>query len=86
MLEPANIQRELISLYKNTDIVCFASPVYTWNMTALMKTFVDCLAPLKSPLLVENQGDFDLKDTEKKSTKFIVIANAGFQARITLVQ
>ncbi len=68
----------LIDKYLDSDIVCFASPVYTWNMTALMKNFVDRLAPLKSPILSEKNGDYDLEDTEKKTVKFMVIANAGF--------
>ncbi len=69
---------ELIEKYKNADIVCFATPVYTWNMTALLKNFIDRLAPLKSPLLVRAHGNFDLKDTETKNTLFVAMANAGF--------
>lgn len=69
---------ELLEEYKSSDIVCFATPVFTWNMTAILKDFVDRLAPLKSPLLVENNGQYDLKDSEIKRASFIVIANAGF--------
>lgn len=68
----------LLPKYTKADIVCFATPVYTWNMTAALKNFIDRLAPLKSPLLVESGGAYDLKDTEKKTAKFVVIANAGF--------
>ena len=69
---------QLLKYYNESDIVCFATPIYTWNMTALLKNFVDRLVPLKSPLLIENQGNFDLQDSKIKNQKFIVLSNCGF--------
>ncbi len=69
---------ELLQKYNESDIVCFGTPVFTWNMTANLKDFVDRLAPLKSPKVKEDNGNFDLKDTKDKTQKFVVLANCGF--------
>ena len=69
---------ELLDKYNAADVVCFASPIYTWNMTAAIKNFVDRLVPLKSPLIVNSGGNFDLADSKPKTQQFVVISNCGF--------
>lgn len=69
---------ELLQAYQTSDIVCFATPVYTWNMTAALKNFVDRLTPLKSPLVIQRKEGFDLADTVRRTQSFVVISNCGF--------
>ncbi|MCQ4935996.1 flavodoxin family protein [Anaerotignum propionicum] len=69
---------ELLVKYNSADVVCFASPVYTWNMTAALKNFADRLVPLKSPLIVNSDENFDLVDSNPKTQQFMVISNCGF--------
>jgi len=69
---------ELLDKYNSADMVCFASPVYTWNITATLKNFVDRLIPLKSPLIVNSGENFDLVDSKSKTQQFMVISNCGF--------
>lgn len=69
---------ELLDKYNAADVVCFASPVYTWNMTAALKNFIDRLVPLKSPLIINSGENFDLVNSRPKTQQFVVISNCGF--------
>lgn len=48
------------------------------SLPALLKNFVDRLAPLKSPKVREKNGMFNLQDAEVRHQKFVVISNCGF--------
>ena len=69
---------ELLRAYLAADVVCLGSPVYTWNMTALLKNFADRLVALKSPSVMEQNGNFDMADAQPRPQKFVAIANCGF--------
>ncbi len=72
------IWRSCCKNIRNPILCASPPPVYTWNMTALLKNFVDRLAPLKSPKIKEENGNFDLQDSEAKTQKFIILSNCGF--------
>lgn len=68
---------ELLEIYKKSDIVCYATPIYLWNMTACLKQFLDRMIPLKSPTVVQNGDRCDMADSGKLP-KTIIFSNAGF--------
>ncbi len=70
--------QELLEAYITSDLVCFATPVYSWTLTACLKNFIDRLIPLKSPRVIEDHGNFDMQNSRRKNPDVMVIANAGF--------
>lgn len=67
----------LMEKYRSSDVVVYGTPVYTHDMTAYLKNFVDRLIPNLSPLLVTNGGSFDL-EKNFKSPQIVAISNCGF--------
>lgn len=68
----------LLQIYLSSDIVCFATPVYLWNMTAHLKNFLDRLIPIKRPTVVVNNENYDMANNQIDLPEIVIISNAGF--------
>jgi len=70
---------ELLNAYSRSDVVIFASPLYTDNVTGLMKTFFDRLIAIGDPHWgTDENGECVHRARYAKPTKLIVIMNAGY--------
>lgn len=71
----------LMKKYRDADLVIFSSPLYIFNVTGIMKTFMDRLLPLMKPyMLMDQRGQILHPDRfpEKGEQGFIVFSAAGF--------
>ena len=68
----------LLPKFMNSDIAVFACPVYFDNVPALMKNFIDRLAPVLLPHFEEDsKGEYRHAKRYGKYPKIVVISNAG---------
>lgn len=68
----------LLPKFMNSDIVVFACPVYFDNVPAVMKNFIDRLAPVLLPHFEEDiKGEYRHSKRYGKYPKIVVISNAG---------
>ncbi|VAY87379.1 Iron-sulfur flavoprotein [hydrothermal vent metagenome] len=52
-----DIMTELREKYRSADLVVFASPLYIFNVTGIMKNFMDRLLPLLKPYMLLDKDD-----------------------------
>ncbi len=67
--------------YREADLVIFASPLYIFNVTGIMKTFMDRLLPIMKPYMLTNENGDTLhpdRFPEKGEQGFVVFSAAGF--------
>ena len=67
--------------YREADLVIFSSPLYIFNVTGIMKTFMDRLLPVLQPyMLLNDNGSIMHPDRypEKGEQGFLVFSAAGF--------
>jgi len=77
-----DVMTELRHKYRSADLVVFASPLYIFNVTGIMKTFMDRLLPILKPymLLDESDGHITHPDRypELGEQGFVVFSASGF--------
>jgi multimeric flavodoxin WrbA/putative sterol carrier protein len=69
---------ELLNKVKNCDILVYATPLYNYNMTALMKAFQERLLPLLDPHLVKKDGIYHHPQRFNVHRKMVLISTCGF--------
>jgi len=69
---------DLLLRFMDSDIVVFACPVYFDNVPAVMKNFIDRLAPVLLPHFEEDEnGEYRHAKRYEKYPKMVAISNAG---------
>ncbi|MCY6369376.1 NAD(P)H-dependent oxidoreductase [Clostridium ganghwense] len=70
-----NLLQKLI----DSDLVIWATPVYHYGMTSILKTFVERTLPLAEPFIVKEDGEYVHPIRYKRiKSKNIIISNCGF--------
>lgn len=68
--------------YIEADIIIYATPLYYYGMTSILKKVIDRLLPLNKPYMVKEGNDYTHPPRyEEKSHKHILISTCGFPER-----
>ncbi|QSX05723.1 flavodoxin family protein [Sedimentibacter sp. zth1] len=69
----------LLQQYEDADLVIWATPLYHYGMTSILKTFVERTLPVNKPYIIKNEGKFTHPQRcEISRKKNILISNCGF--------
>jgi multimeric flavodoxin WrbA len=69
---------ELLTKVRECDIIVYATPLYNYNVTALLKAFQERMLPLADPHLVKEGGSYRHPARYEHSRKMVLISNCGF--------
>jgi len=74
---------DLLEKIYEGDILVFATPLYIYTVSGLMKDFMDRMLPTAQPYILERGGHFihPPRRQEARTGKFVLISNAGFPER-----
>lgn len=73
----------LLEKLREADMVVYATPLYTYTVSGLMKDFMDRMIPLIQPYIVQRGHHFIHPPRYPRATptKYVLISNAGFPQR-----
>jgi putative sterol carrier protein/putative NADPH-quinone reductase len=74
---------ELLEKMRQADMMVFATPLYIYTVSGLMKDFMDRMIPNIQPYILQRGDHFTHppRYPESKARKFMLISNAGFPER-----
>lgn len=73
---------QLLEKFKNSDLIVYASPLYTYTVSGLMKTFMDRCLPMVTPEDLKEFGKhLDPSRLGRWPKKVVLISNSGFPGR-----
>jgi multimeric flavodoxin WrbA/putative sterol carrier protein len=69
---------ELLEKVRNCDIIVYATPLYIFNVTSLLKAFQERLLPLLDPHLVKKGEAYSHPSRYERNLKMVLVSNCGF--------
>jgi multimeric flavodoxin WrbA/putative sterol carrier protein len=69
---------ELLEKVRSCDIMIYATPLYNFNMTSLLKTFQDRLLPLLDPHLIKTGETYRHPSRCQVNRKMVLVSTCGF--------
>jgi multimeric flavodoxin WrbA/putative sterol carrier protein len=69
---------ELLEQVRSCDVLVYATPLYNYNMTSLLKAFQERLLPLLDPHLIKTAGAHRHPQRYAVNRKIVLISNCGF--------
>jgi len=69
---------ELLEKVKGCDILVYATPLYNYNVTALLKAFQERLLPLLDPHLIKTGETYRHPQRYTVNRKMVLISTCGF--------
>jgi multimeric flavodoxin WrbA/putative sterol carrier protein len=69
---------ELLEKVKDCDILVYATPLYNFNMTSLLKAFQERLLPLLDPHLIKSGDVYRHPQRYEVNRKMVIISTCGF--------